>query len=180
MQARHWQEAGLGALRVAVNLSPNQFHDSSLVEYIKDALDQAKLEPHLLEVEITEGLMMTDPQLAADRVHEIQSIGISIAIDDFGTGYSSLGYIRRFSIDTLKLDREFVKDIPQSDDGMLARTIINLADNLGFDVVAEGVETAAQEAFLLGQGCSTMQGYLYSKPLPAEGLDEFLRKQLGP
>lgn len=104
--------------------------------------------------------MMTDPQLAADRVHEIQSIGVSIAIDDFGTGYSSLGYIRRFSIDTLKLDREFVKDIPQSDDGMLARTIINLADNLGFDVVAEGVETADQEAL------STRPGLLDDAGLP--------------
>ena len=163
-----WQCAGLPAISMAVNLSPRQFQDDHLLQDIDDVLKETGLPPHLLQLEITEGIVMQNADRAVKLLDEIKSRGIRLAIDDFGTGYSSMSMMKRFPIDTIKIDRSFVRDLADNvEDRAIATAIINMGKALGLTVVAEGVETTEQDAFLRGHSCDEIQGYLFSKPVPA-------------
>ena len=174
-QIRQWREMGLSPPRCSVNLSVRQFSHDAIVDEVRAALDQAGLEAGVLEVEITESLLMTDTGRAQDVMNQLHEMGISIAIDDFGTGYSSLAYLKRFPAKTLKIDRSFVKGLPDDrDDAAITQAVIAMAHSLGMQVVAEGVETQAQLEFLRRHGCDEVQGYLLARPLPPLSLGELL------
>jgi EAL domain-containing protein (putative c-di-GMP-specific phosphodiesterase class I) len=173
-----WQEAGLPRLRVAVNLSARQFGAPGLVESIEQVLADTALAPDCLEIELTESLFMSDVTPAVDLLHRMKALGVNLSIDDFGTGYSSLSYLSRFPIDVLKIDRSFVADITDdANDAAIVTSIIALAHNLKLSVIAEGVETAAQLDYLRTHGCDEMQGYYFSKPLPADEFEQLLRQR---
>lgn len=177
-QVRAWLDQGLPPLRVAVNLSARQFNDQHLPTLIECMLRETGIPPELLELELTESLLMTDVNAANKALHELKSLGVTLALDDFGTGYSSLAQLKRFPLDILKIDRSFIWDISSHPhDGSIVRTIIELAHNLGMTVVAEGVETAEQEAFLRQYGCDAMQGYRLGKPMPAAKFEHWVRKR---
>jgi diguanylate cyclase (GGDEF)-like protein/PAS domain S-box-containing protein len=164
-QAAAWQRLGLPPLGMAVNLSPRQFKDPGLAQDVTEALRESGLEPRLLELEITEGMIMNRIDQAAQTAAVIKALGVRLAIDDFGTGYSSLSQLKRFPIDTLKIDRSFIRELPNnSGDMAITEAIISLGKALGVNVIAEGVETCEQEAFLRSHGCNEIQGFLYSKP----------------
>jgi len=172
---KKWQEAGYEPLVVAVNLSAHQFQQPFFVEYIKDVLHETKLDPQYLELEITESFALHQIDTAIKKLKELKRMGVKISIDDFGTGYSSLSYLKKFPIDTLKIDKSFVDDIlNESDDAAIATAIVSLAQSLNLNVVAEGVETEDQLNFLKKLGCNDMQGFLYSRPLAKEKFEEFL------
>lgn len=167
-QARTWQNAGLPLISVAVNLSARQFRDADLHDTITNALAASGLTPSYLELEITESMIMQGTDHAAQMLQRFRDMGTHVSIDDFGTGYSSLSYLKHFPIDTLKIDRSFVQDLPQdADNAAITRAIIAMAHSLKLLVVAEGVETAPQLEFLRAQGCDQIQGFLFSKPVPA-------------
>lgn len=175
-QAIAWQRRGLLPLSMAVNLSPRQFADEHLLQDVDEALAASGMSPVLLQLEVTESMMMRNVGRALKVLDAIQSRGIRLAIDDFGTGYSSMSLMKHFPIDTIKIDRSFVRDLPQdSEDQAIAQAIISMGKALGMTVVAEGVENAEQEAFLRTHGCDEMQGFLISKPLPAKQMAELLR-----
>jgi len=177
MQAKAWQIMGIESCGVAVNLSAIQFHRQDICAVVQQILKETGLEAKFLELEITEGTIMQDVGSAAQTLHELKSLGVWLSVDDFGTGYSSLNYLKRFATDTLKIDQSFVRDITTDpDDALITRTIIGLAHNMGMKVVAEGVETEAQTAFLMRNGCDEMQGYYYSKPLPVEAYTALLEE----
>jgi diguanylate cyclase (GGDEF)-like protein len=164
-----WQKQGLQPLRVAVNLSARQFAHESLLQDVARILTQTGLDPSFLELEITESMVMHKPEQAVALLNELKAMGIHLSIDDFGTGYSSLNYLKRFPIDSLKIDRLFIRDIPaDTDDAAITRAIISMAHSLRLKVIAEGVETAEQLRFLREHGCDEMQGYHFSPPLPEE------------
>lgn len=172
-----WQRAGLKPVRVSVNISPRQFAADDLLQGIELALQRSGLEPCWLELEITEGTVMHDAERAARVLGEIRKLGVRVSIDDFGTGYSSLAQIKRFPISTLKIDRSFVRDLAYDGaDRAIAEAIIAMGRTLGLEVVAEGVETAEQLAFLRQHRCDEMQGYLLSPPVPAEDLARLLAR----
>ncbi|MYM31327.1 EAL domain-containing protein [Duganella sp. CY15W] len=174
-QNRAWQDAGLPPLRISVNVSPRQFEDPRLVERVQHALNDSGLAPEWLELEVTEGVIMRDLQQAVAKMAELRAMGVSLSIDDFGTGYSSLSALKSFPISTLKIDKSFVRDLGRSDgDEAIASSIIELAHRLRLRVIAEGVETEQQRGFLRENGCDEMQGYLFSRPLPAMQLAEML------
>ncbi|GAO36932.1 diguanylate cyclase [Sulfuricella sp. T08] len=173
-QIKVWRELGLTDLRFAVNLSPRQFHQENLVGKIIGILREFDVPASALELEITESSVMENPDAAVSLLNQLNQHGLSIAIDDFGTGYSSLGYLKRFPVSKLKIDRSFVMDIPgDPDDSAIAIAVIQLGRSLGLKVVAEGVETAEQRQFLSDQGCDMLQGYWYSKPLDAASFEAF-------
>jgi len=160
-----WQRLGLPPLGMAVNLSPRQFKDPGLAQDVTEALRESGMEPRLLELEITEGMIMNSIDQAAGTAAVIKALGVRLAIDDFGTGYSSLSQLKRFPIDTLKIDRSFIRELPDNAEDMaITEAIITLGRALGVTVIAEGVETCEQEAFLRSRGCDEIQGFLYSKP----------------
>jgi diguanylate cyclase (GGDEF)-like protein len=164
-----WQRAGLPAISMAVNLSPRQFQDDHLLQDIDEVLKDTGLPPHLLQLEITESMVMQNIDRAVKLLDDIQGRGIRLAIDDFGTGYSSMSMMKRFPIDTIKIDRSFVRDLADNvEDRAIATAIINMGKALGLTVVAEGVETTEQDAFLRDHSCDEIQGYLFSKPVPAD------------
>ncbi|WP_173984777.1 EAL domain-containing protein [Magnetospirillum sp. SS-4] len=168
-QMRRWLDLGLGLNKVAVNLSPQQFRLSSLHERVRDILHDSRLPPSCLELELTETTIMAQGDHAVTQMAALKDQGIHLAIDDFGTGYSSLAYLRRFPLDKLKIDQSFVRDIPHDQGAIeITSTIIAMAKNLKLSVLAEGVETHAQLDFLSGSGCDSCQGFLYSRPLPAD------------
>ena len=170
-----WQHQGLPAIRMAVNLSPRQFADPNLLADIRAALEKSGMPPQLLELEITESMVMQNVERAVRVLEAIKSIGITLAIDDFGTGYSSMSLVKKFPIDALKIDRSFVREIMNdSEDKAIADAIITLGRALNLTVVAEGVETAEQEAFLRAHNCDEIQGYLISRPVPADEFATFL------
>jgi diguanylate cyclase (GGDEF)-like protein len=176
-QMRAWQRSGAAPDRVTVNLSARQLRQDDLAQRISDILGQTGLAPHCLELEITESMVMQDAEGAARILHELHRRGVSIAIDDFGTGYSSLSYRRRFPIGVLKIDRSFVKDVPgDPDDSAITRAIIALARVLKRGVIAEGVETHEQLAFLAEMGCEEVQGFLISRPRTAAELEPLLQE----
>ena len=164
-----WQRRGLRPVSMAVNLSPRQFSDENLLQDIDEALAASGMSPALLQIEVTESMMMRNVARAIKVLDEIQSRGIRIAIDDFGTGYSSMSLMKQFPIDTIKIDRSFVRDLPDdTEDRAIAQAIINMGRALGMTIVAEGVETVEQETFLRAHGCDEMQGFLFSRPLPSD------------
>jgi diguanylate cyclase (GGDEF)-like protein/PAS domain S-box-containing protein len=176
-QMRAWREAGLAEIRVAVNVSARQFRRGGLEEVIAEALAQYGVEPHHLMLELTESMLMAGPEEAVARMTALKRIGVRLSLDDFGTGYSSLAYLSRFPIDQMKIDRSFINDIV-TDPGAatIATSVIALAHRMRLGVVAEGVETEAQAGYLRQNGCDEMQGFLFSKPVPAEEFAELVRR----
>jgi diguanylate cyclase (GGDEF)-like protein/PAS domain S-box-containing protein len=167
MKNKVWQQAGHPELCMSVNISARQFGQKDLVQTIAETLRVTGLEPHCLELELTESMVMTDVENAIGVMQQLKLLGVKISIDDFGTGYSSLAYLKRFPIDVLKIDRSFVRDITVDfNDAAITVSIISLAHNLKLKVIAEGVETEAQLAYLRYHGCDEIQGYLFSRPLP--------------
>ncbi len=174
-QNKAWQDAGFDKLRVAVNLSARQFSAPDLIEGLEAVLLDTGLEPKYLEIELTESLFMSDITPAVDLLHRMKALGVNLSIDDFGTGYSSLSYLSRFPIDVLKIDRSFVADITRdANDEAIVTSIIALAHNLKLAVIAEGVETGEQLDYLRRHGCDEMQGYYFSRPLPAAEFEQLL------
>lgn len=177
-QIAEWRRARLELRPIAINLSARQFTDKNLAATIKRALEVHFVESYLLELEITESSLMNNTEDAIATLKYLKALGLHISIDDFGTGYSSLSYLKRFPLDALKVDRSFVRDITtDSDDAAITRAIISMAHSLGLKVIAEGVETEAQLAFLAAHGCEQMQGYYFSKPVPASECAVMLRDQ---
>jgi len=175
-QNRAWQDAGLGPLRVAVNLSARQFADPELAPAIIAVLTETGLAPRHLEIELTEGLVMADVERTIGVLRQLKAAGLQLSIDDFGTGYSSLSYLKRFPLDVLKIDQSFVRDITTDADGAaIVTSIIGLAHGLRLHVIAEGVESQAQLDYLRAHDCDQIQGYYFSKPLPAAAMEELLR-----
>jgi len=175
-QMIEWRRSGIAPKRVAVNLSARQFMQSELTERIETVLQQTGLEAAALEIEVTESMVMHDPQRAAVILERLKEMGVAIAIDDFGTGYSSLSYLKRFPIDYIKIDQSFVRGIPRdAEDVGITNAIIAMAKTLGVQLIAEGVDNPEQLAFLKQGGCEEVQGYLISSPMPAEALRRFLR-----
>jgi EAL domain-containing protein (putative c-di-GMP-specific phosphodiesterase class I) len=168
--------ASYGApLRIAINISPLQFRDPNLVQIIRRALRESELEASCLELEITETMLMDAVEAAAMTIDRLHELGVKLAIDDFGTGYSSLNYLKKFPIDTVKVDRSFVKDIPNDPDDMeITAAVIAMAHRLKMAVVAEGVETAEQLAFLSQHNCEYAQGFLFSQAQPLEAITRLL------
>jgi diguanylate cyclase (GGDEF)-like protein len=174
-QNKLWQDQGLAKLGIAVNLSARQFGDSQLLPKLTRIIQASGIDPSSLELEITESVVMSHGQSAVAVLEQLKSIGVQIAIDDFGTGYSSLGYLKHFPIDTIKVDRSFIRDIPaDSGDMKIARAIIAMAHALRLKVVAEGVENAEQLQFLRVQHCDAAQGYFLYRPLPADEVADVL------
>jgi diguanylate cyclase (GGDEF)-like protein len=171
-----WQRQGLPAISMAVNLSPRQFQDDRLLADVDAALKDTGMPAHLLQLEITESMVMQNVARASKLLDEIQARGVRLAIDDFGTGYSSMSLMKQFPIDTIKIDRSFVRDLAENpQDRAIATAIINMGKALGLTVVAEGVETTEQDAFLREQSCDELQGFLFSKPVPADDIPMLLR-----
>jgi diguanylate cyclase (GGDEF)-like protein len=176
-QAKAWQAYGRSPLRVSVNISPGQFRSDGLVKAVAGALRASGLPPHLLELELTESLLVENVDYAMEVMHKLKALGTTLSIDDFGAGYSSLGYLKRFPIDNLKLHRSFVRDLAASPkDAAIVDAICLLARSLGMGLVAEGVEEAWQAHYLRERYCTEMQGYLFARPLGADGLVEALAR----
>jgi len=172
-----WQKAGHEPLRIAVNLSACQFRQTALNEMVKRALQDAAVDPRWLELELTESVIMDDIQTSSIVLRSLKEMGVRISMDDFGTGYSSLSMLKRLPLDTLKIDQSFVRDITtDADDAAIIDAIISLAHSLRLRVIAEGVETPEQLAFLRDRGCDEVQGYLYSRPMDADAIECWLRE----
>src|SRR5215475_13533425 len=171
-----WQRRGLRPVTMAVNLSPRQFADAHLLQYIDEALLASGMSPVLLQLEVTESMVMRNVSRAIKVLDAIQSRGIRLAIDDFGTGYSSMSLMKQFPIDTIKIDRSFVRDLPEdTEDCAIAEAIISMGKALGMTIVAEGVETADQQTFLRDHHCDEIQGFIFSKPVTAQQMTILLR-----
>ena len=168
-QLNSWKAAGIAPRPVAVNLSARQFQQRDLDSVIAVILSETKVDADLLELELTESMLMRDPEEAVVTLEALRTYGVALAVDDFGTGYSSLSYLQRFPLDALKIDRAFIRDIStKPDDASIAVAIITLAHSLKLKVIAEGVETEAQLNFLRAHGCDEMQGYYFSPALGVE------------
>lgn len=175
MQNKKWQEEGRSPIKVSVNVSGKQFQHPEFVAGVAAILDQTEMRPELLELEITESIFIRDAPQTIARLNELKRMGLRIAVDDFGTGYSSMNYLRQFPLDVLKIDRAFIRDIAHNaHDQAITDAMIRLAHDLGLRVVAEGVETAEQLARVKQPRCDAVQGFLFSKPLPAEELSLWL------
>ncbi len=177
-QGQAWRAAGLPAIRIAVNVSPRQFQLDDMAVCAAQALAASGLPAHCLELELTESVLAERPEEMRQVLQRLRELGVRIAVDDFGTGYSSLVHLKRFPIDVLKIDQGFMRDIPASGDDMaISATIIAMGRSLGLNVLAEGVETPEQLAFLRERGCDSYQGYLFSRPVPAEQFARLLQAQ---
>lgn len=180
-QGKTWQLEGLANINLAVNVSAQQFNKGDLAQKVTAILQNTGFDPACLELEVTENALMGDEDVVIKTMLALRALGIKLAIDDFGTGYSSLAYLKRLPLDILKIDRRFIENLPQAeDDQSIAKAIIDLAHNLRFKVLAEGVETSEQLAFLRQQRCDYYQGYYFSKAVPAAEFAELLKKQRGP
>lgn len=176
-QIKKWHDAGFSTLRLAVNISAYQFKQQNFVDMITRVLKETSLGPHSLEIELTEGVIMQINEQIITTLYKLKAVGIQFTIDDFGTGYSSLGYLKRFPVDALKIDQSFIQDITTNpDDVAIVKAIIAIAESLKLRVIAEGVETHEQVAVLQKLCCNNIQGYVYSRPLPAPDLEHLLRK----
>jgi len=173
-QSALWRHMGLAPVRISVNLSPLQLQRTDIVETFQTILQETGVDPTKLELEVTETALMKHPEIAAHRLHEFRRAGISIAIDDFGMGYSSLSQLRALPVDRIKIDRAFVQGIGETDTGAIVKAIVTLAQTLGLSVIAEGVETLAQQEFLLSLGCVEAQGFRFSQPRDAESITRVL------
>jgi EAL domain-containing protein (putative c-di-GMP-specific phosphodiesterase class I) len=174
-QTALWRNQGHPELTVAVNLSARQFSQQDLVAVVEEALRLSGLPASHLELEITESTAMGNVGVASETLKRLQAMGVRVSLDDFGTGYSSLYYLKQFPINALKIDKFFVQHAPEDpDDAAIVQAIVSMAHSLGLKIVAEGVETAEQLAFLRGLGCEMIQGFIFSRPLPAQALGEIL------
>ncbi len=170
-----WQRQGIPVQPIAVNLSARQFREVGLLAVVQDVLQRSGLDPRLLEFEITESMLVQNEREAIQVLQDLKALGIELALDDFGTGYSSLGYLKRLPIDKLKIDRSFVRDVTSDpDDAIIATSVIALAHEMQLRVVAEGVETEAQLSYLRNHGCDEIQGYYFSRPVPAHEMEQLL------
>jgi EAL domain-containing protein (putative c-di-GMP-specific phosphodiesterase class I) len=175
-QARRWQDEGLPAVTVAVNVSAVQFRQVGFCGLIRGVLHETGLAPRYLELELTESLLLADADMTLSVLKELKSMGVTLAIDDFGTGYSSFNYLRQFRVNNLKIDRSFIRDIAVNpDDAAITAAIISMAKNLNLKVIAEGVENEAQMSFLRSHHCDEIQGYYFSKPLTVDKVGDKLR-----
>ena len=178
LQYRAWREARLPSLRLAVNMSARQFQRLGLDGRIREVLDETRMEPRWLELELTESVLMQEGDNPASLLEQLGQLGISFALDDFGTGYSSLSYLKRFPIKRVKIDHSFVRDIGTSEgDAALARAVIAMAHGLGVEVVAEGIESLEQLAMLRRYGCDEGQGYFLGRPVVPSEVPALLRRQ---
>jgi EAL domain-containing protein (putative c-di-GMP-specific phosphodiesterase class I) len=172
-QLQEWHGQGRNLRRISINLSGRQFDELDFLDSILGIINDAGVKPSLFEFEITESLLLQHAQYTVDVLEQFSRKGIRIALDDFGTGYSSLSYLKRFPINTIKIDRSFVRDVPEDDeDAEIVKAILAMARSLNIDVVAEGVENSQQELFLRDAGCKLLQGYLYGRPTPAQDFSE--------
>jgi EAL domain-containing protein (putative c-di-GMP-specific phosphodiesterase class I) len=175
-QARKWQDEGLPAVSVAVNVSAVQFRQEDFCELIRKVLHETGLAPQHLELELTESLLLANADVMLSVVEELKAIGVTLAIDDFGTGYSSFSYLRQFRVSKLKIDRSFIRDVAiKPDDAAITTAIISMAKSLNLKVIAEGVENEAQMSFLRAHQCDEIQGYYFSKPLAVDKVADKLR-----
>lgn len=176
LQAKAWQDAGLPPITMSVNISARQFIERDLIHRVEHALLESNLEPMYLELELTESLIMQDLQQAISKMEKLQAMGVRLSIDDFGTGYSSLAALKSFPIVRLKIDQSFIRDLPDNEnDKAIATAVISLGHKLNLKVIAEGVETEAQQVFLRENGCDEMQGYLFSKPVLAREIEQLFK-----
>jgi EAL domain-containing protein (putative c-di-GMP-specific phosphodiesterase class I) len=176
-QSKAWQEAGLAPFDVAVNLSAKQLKRGNLVKLVDQTLRETGLDGRHLELELTETMVMHDPERFIPILEELKELGVRLSVDDFGTGYSSLSYLKRFPFDRLKIDQSFVRDIAtDTNDAVIVQTVISLGHTLGLKVIAEGVETLEQLTFLCRHRCDDMQGYYSSRPVTAEQFGRLLRE----
>lgn len=173
-QTKIWHNKGLPKITMAVNISPVQFKRCDMINVIKNTLDENILSGNYLEVEVTEGLLLHNINEMTENIEKLKKMGVRIALDDYGTGYSSLNYLKKLKFDKLKIDREFVKDYPENDDGNIAKTVVDLSHNLGITAIAEGVETQVQLEFMKKINCDEIQGYYYSKPVNSEQFEKLL------
>lgn len=177
-QIKAWRKTDMPAFRVSVNLSASQFRQHDLVDTIAGIIQEAEIDPGLLELEITEGVLVEDVEQAIKVLHGLHEMGIQLSIDDFGTGYSSLSYLKQFPLNTLKIDRSFIQDITiGADDAAITEAVIALGHSLGLKVIAEGVEAQEQLSFLIPRGCDQVQGYLFSRPMPAPAVAAWMQKR---
>jgi EAL domain-containing protein (putative c-di-GMP-specific phosphodiesterase class I) len=178
-QNKAWQNAGLPPMAVSVNVSARQFRERDLVSRVVRALNESGLEAKYLELELTESLIMQDVELAVATMKELKDLGLQLSIDDFGTGYSSLSALKTFPVARLKIDKSFIDGLlADGNDQAVAGAVVSLGRTLNMRVIAEGVETETQAAFLRNINCDEMQGYLFSKPLSARGIEGFVRENL--
>jgi EAL domain-containing protein (putative c-di-GMP-specific phosphodiesterase class I) len=170
---------GMSDLTLSLNVSAQQFRQDDFVQQVHSVLEAKGIRPHRLKVELTESLLVHDLEDIVSKMDALKQLGVGFSLDDFGTGYSSLSYLKRLPLDQLKIDQSFVRDIlTDANDGAIARTVISLGQSLNFAVIAEGVETAGQRDFLVDNGCNLFQGYLFSKPLPAQGFVDYVQTSL--
>jgi EAL domain-containing protein (putative c-di-GMP-specific phosphodiesterase class I) len=178
-QARAWQQAGLPTIRVAVNVSAVELRAPDLVSSVLDTLADSGMHARDLELELTETFLMQEASSTVAVLHELKNIGVHLALDDFGTGYSSLSYLQRFPIDTLKIDRSFVRDLAtDAGDANIVSAVIGMGNSLHMRVIAEGIETREQLEFLQQHGCAVGQGYYFSRPVPAAEFGTLLQRGL--
>ncbi|OEU50625.1 MAG: hypothetical protein BA871_16780 [Desulfuromonadales bacterium C00003096] len=180
-QARRWQASGIEPFRVAINISPRQLFNPNFEGMVYRVLWEEKLDPCWLDLEVTENILMIDIQEATDKLNRLRNMGVKISIDDFGTGYSSLSYLKKLPIDCLKIDRSFVQDLERClDSTAIVQAIICMATQLKLGVIAEGVETEEQAAFLASNGCTDLQGYYFSRPLNSQDFTACLAASMEP
>ncbi len=174
---KKWYELGLNPGKISLNLSIKQLEEEDFFDFIKELVESSECLFKNIEFEVTETQVMNNPEESISALRKLNDLGINISIDDFGTGYSSLSYLKRLPINKLKIDKSFVDNLPNDpEDSAITKTIVSLCKSLSLDVIAEGVETQEQKEFLLANGCSLIQGYLYSKPIPAQEMQKFLEK----
>ena len=174
---KKWHEAGLTPSKLSLNLAMKQIEESDFLEFFKKLMSREKCSFEYIEFEVTETQVMSNPIESIEALRKISDLGVSIAVDDFGTGYSSLAYLKRLPINKLKIDKSFVDNLPEDmEDSAITRTIISLCKSLNLNVIAEGVETIYQKDFLIENGCQNIQGYFYSRPIPADEMEEFLKE----
>ena len=175
-QAKAWQDEGYRPTLMAVNISVIQLQDSGFVAAVREILKKTQLDPQWLELELTESAIMENPEQIVGILEDLKALGLRLSIDDFGTGYSSLAYLRRFPVDKIKIDRSFIRDIPADvGNAAITRLVIRIARELEHEVIAEGVETVDQLAFLRSNDCDAYQGYLCSPPVPAAAVPALLK-----
>jgi EAL domain-containing protein (putative c-di-GMP-specific phosphodiesterase class I) len=176
LQSMAWQNDGLPAVTVVVNISARQFREKNLLQTVAKILTETGLDPTQLELEVTEGVIMHDAQRVIAVLQAFRDMGVRLSVDDFGTGYSSLSYLKRFPVNRLKIDQSFVRDITtNADDAAIAQAVITLGHTMNLRVIAEGVETTEQLAFLRRNHCDEVQGYLFGKPMPADEFEKLLQ-----